>query len=69
MHENSHNRSEIENTGFQNGDEIDVMLHASTMNQYENMEHNNEYHYPLTNGNMSTLKNSSIYTLTSPYIN
>ena len=58
MHENSHNRSEIENTGFQNGDEID-----------ENMEHNNEYHYPLTNGNMSTLKNSSIYTSTSLYIN
>ena len=36
--ENTHNIYEMENTGLQNGVEIDVMLHASTIYQYFNLE-------------------------------
>ena len=32
------NRSKIENSGLQYGFEIDVMLPASTLHQYDNME-------------------------------
>ena len=42
--ENTPNRSEIENTGLQNGVDIDVMLAASKLRQYVNMEYNNEHH-------------------------
>ena len=35
------NRSKIENSGLQYGFEIDVMLPASTLHQYDNMEYNN----------------------------
>ena len=33
------------------------------------MEYSNKYHQPLINGKISTPKNSSVYTLTSPYVN
>ena len=39
------NISETENNGLQDGVDIDVMLPASTLHQYANMEYKNEYHY------------------------
>ena len=36
--ENTHNIYEMENTGMKDGVEIDVMLHASTIHQYFNLE-------------------------------
>ena len=59
----------MENTGFQDDIDIDVMIPESTIHQYANMEHNNEYHYSLINGKISTSKNSSISTLTYQYVN
>ena len=47
----------MEDTGLQDGVEIDAILPASTIHQYANMECNNESHPPLMNGKMSPLKN------------
>ena len=41
------------------------MLPASALNQYVNMEYNNENHNLHINGNISTSNNSSLLTLTS----
>ena len=46
------NVSEMEDTGFQDGVDIDDMSSASTLNQYVNMEFNNESNHPLINGTM-----------------
>ena len=32
------------NTGLQDGVDVDVLLSTSTLNQYANMEYNNEFH-------------------------
>ena len=48
--ENTYNRYNTENTRINDGVDIDVMLPTSKLHQYENMEYNNEYHYPLMNG-------------------
>ena len=45
--ENSPEVSEIENTGLQDGVEIDVMLPASTIHKQTNIECNNDYQTPL----------------------
>ena len=55
--ENTHNRPEMWNTGLQYGVDIDVMLRASTIHKYDNMEYSNENHYPSINGKMSTSNN------------
>ena len=47
--ENNPNRSEMENDGLQDSVDIDLMVTASTLQQYANMEYNNEYYYPLMN--------------------
>ena len=44
----------MEDGGLQYGVYIDVMLPTSTLHQYENMVCNNDYHYPLINGNIPT---------------
>ena len=48
--ENAPNLSTMKNTGLKDGDGIDVMLPASTLHQYANMEYKNEYCYHLMNG-------------------
>ena len=55
----------MENTGLQDGVEIDVMLPSSTLHKCANMEFNNKYDYSLMNGKMSTPKYSSVSTLNS----
>ena len=52
------------NTGLQDVVDINFMLPSSTPYRYANMEYNNEYHYPLINGIMSTLKKPSVSTMT-----
>ena len=44
----------MENNGLKDGVNIDVMLPASTLHQYENMEYKNEYHYLFMNVKIST---------------
>ena len=56
----------MENTGSKDGVDIDIILSASTLHQYENIEYNNEHHKNFMNGKISTSKNSSVSTLTSP---
>ena len=41
--ENSPKLSAMEDTGLQNGVDIDVIIPASTLHQYPNMQYNNEY--------------------------
>ena len=60
------NISEMEDTGFQDVVEIGIMLPASTLHQHANTECNNYSHYPLMNCKMSSSKNISLSTLTSP---
>ena len=50
--ENSPNRSEMENSVLQDGIDIGVMLPESALQQYSNLEDNNEYHYLSMNGKM-----------------
>ena len=52
------NRHLMKNNGLQDGVGIDVMLPASALNQYSNMEYNNEHHNLPSNGNISTSNNS-----------
>ena len=47
-------RSEMENIGLQDGVGVNVMLPASTLNQYTNTEHNDEHHDLWRNGNIET---------------
>ena len=58
----------MENNGFPYGVFIDVMLPAFTLNQCPNMEYNKVNHNLLINGDISTSKNSSVSTLTSPSV-
>ena len=44
------NVSEIKDNGLHDGVDIDVMLPASTLHQYVNMECNNDSHCALMNG-------------------
>ena len=62
------NISEMEDTGLQDGVDIDVMIPASTLHQYANMEYNNDSHFPFMNGKRSTSNNSSVSTLTPPSV-
>ena len=55
----------MEDTGLQNGVEIDAMFSTSTLRQYVNMGYNNESHSPLMNVNISPSNISSVSTLTS----
>ena len=48
----------MKNTGLQDGVDIDVMLPASTIHKYSNIEYNNGYHYPLMNSKITTPNNS-----------
>ena len=64
--ENNPNRSEKENTGLQDGVDVDGMLPIPTIYLFANVEYNNEYNYLLVNSNISIPNNSSCYTLTSP---
>ena len=64
----SPNRCSMENNGLPDVVDIEVMLAASTLNQYTNMEYNNEHNNLLRNGNSSTSNNSSVSTLTSPSV-
>ena len=54
----------MENNGLPDGVGIDVMLPASTLNQYSYMEYNNEHYNLLINGYISALNNSSVSTFT-----
>ena len=45
---------------------IEIMLHISALNQYANMEYNNEHHKLLINGNISSSNNSSVSAFNSP---
>ena len=47
---------------------VDVVLSTSTLNQYDNMEYNNEHHNVFSNGNISTPNNSSVSTFTPPSV-
>ena len=58
----------MEYTGFQDGVDIDVILTSSTLHKYASTEFNNYYHPPLTDSKISTSKNYSISTLTSPSV-
>ena len=42
MYGNFPNESEMEDTGLQDGVDIDAMFYSSTLHQYENVECNNE---------------------------
>ena len=53
----STNRYLSENNVLPDGVGIDIMLPASTLNQYANMEYNNEHHNLFRNFNISTSKN------------
>ena len=44
----------MEDTGLQDGVDIDAMLYESTLYKYANMEWNNESNYPLMNVKIST---------------
>ena len=57
-----------ENNGLPDGVGIDDMLPASALNQYVNMEYNYEHHNLQINGNISTSKNLSLSTFTSPSV-
>ena len=59
------NRYLRENNGLPDGVYIGDMLPASKLNQYVNIEYNNEHHNFQRNGNISTSYNSSVSTLTS----
>ena len=50
----STNRYLIENNALPDGVRIDIMLPASTLNQYANMEYNNKHHNLFRNCNIST---------------
>ena len=56
--ENTHNISWMENTGLQDGVDIGVMLPEYTINQYTNMEYNNEYNYLFMNVEIKISKSS-----------
>ena len=58
----------MENNGLKDGVNIDVMLPASTLHQYDNVRYNNEYNYPLIHGKISISNNSSVSILISPSI-
>ena len=62
------NRCLIEHNGWPYSARIDVMLPASMLNQYDNMECNNKHHNLLSHGDISTSKKPSVSTFTSPYI-
>ena len=47
------NKYLTENNGLQDGVGIYVMLPASSLNQYDNMEYTNKHHKLLSNGNIS----------------
>ena len=64
----SPNRSEMENNGLHDVVGVDVVLSTSTLNQYDNMEYNNEHHNVFSNGNISTPNNSSVSTFTPPSV-
>ena len=55
--ENTRNRSGMQSTESQAGVDIDIVLPTSKINQYENMEYNNEYDSSLMNGKTPTSKN------------
>ena len=42
----------MENSELPDGIVVDVMLPASALNQYYNMEYNNEHHNLFSNGNI-----------------
>ena len=54
---NAPNISEMEDTGLQDGVDIDYMLYASKIHQYINMECNNESDTLLVISKFSPLKN------------
>ena len=62
IYEISTNRYLRENNRLPDGVDIDDILPVSALNQYLNMEYNNEYH------KISTSNNSSVSTLTSPSV-
>ena len=62
------NVSEMEDTGLQDGVDIDGILSAWTLYQYSNMEHNNEYQFPLINNKTSSSNNYSVSILPQPYV-
>ena len=64
----STNRYLMENNGLQDYVGIDVILPAPALNQYYNIEYNNEHQNLLINGNISTSNKSSVSTSTSPSI-
>ena len=57
-----------ENNGLPCGVDINDMLPESLLNQYVNMEYNNEHNNLHINGKISTSNNSSVSTLTSPFV-
>ena len=63
------NISEMEDTGLQDGVDIDAMLSASTLFQYSNMEFNNESNSTFINSTTSPSKYRSISIFTSPAVN
>ena len=56
----STNRYLIENNVLPDDVGIDIMLPASTLNQYSNTEYNNEHHNLFRNCNILTYKKSSV---------
>ena len=52
------NVSEMKDTGLQDGVDIDAMFYACKINQYFNMECNNESHYPSISCKIPPSKNS-----------
>ena len=58
----------LENNRLPDGIGIDYMLPAYALYQYVNMEYNNWHHNLQIDSNISTSNNSSVSTLTSPFI-
>ena len=68
IYEISTNRYLNENYGLPDSVDIDDMLPSSALNQFINMEYNNEDNKFQINGNISTPNKSSVSTLTSPSV-
>ena len=64
----SPNRSEIENNVLHDGVGIDVILPEYTLNQYSNMDYNNQHNNLMSNGKISTPNNSPASTLNSSHV-